>query len=502
LHQNQSSARYCDYLIIGGGSAGGILARRLADADIGSVILLEAGKSDEGDPSILDLSLLDSQDPATDWGFKASPINGQPHYLKYLRARMLGGCGGHNDCAFLTPPDCDFDTWESLGADNWSAAGVAPYFKRVKSMIHIDSTPPVSPVSERFVQAGCELGLPRIDFTQHITQGVGVFPLNSIGKYRQSASVAYLHPLHDLPHNLRIECNTRAERLLIENGTATGCTTRDQEFRANREVLLACGSIQTPQLLMISGIGPGDHLSEFGIDTIVDLPGVGKNLVDHAAANVVLQLEEPIPGWKLTPCEVTMMLQGDGGQPAPELLYHFVLGLRDKYLGSVTDYSNINGVKISPNVTRPKSRGVLQLQSADIVDQPFINLNYFSDPDNYDMDTMIKGIRFARQFSHAPAFRNLTATEIFPGPDIASDEEIADYVRGTCETVYHPAGTCRMGRTDDSKTVVGPDLRIRGIPNLRVCDASVFPSMVTVNINNTVMMVAEKAADLVITAGR
>jgi choline dehydrogenase-like flavoprotein len=499
MRQNQLPAQYCDYLIIGGGSAGGILAKRLADANIGSVILLEAGKSDEGDPAILDLSLLDSQEPDTEWGFKACPINGQSHYLKYLRARMLGGCGGHNDCAFLTPPDSDFDAWESLGAENWSAADVAPYFKRVKSTVHVDSSPPVSQVSEFFLQAGNELGLPRIDFTQDITRGVGAFPLNSIGKYRQSASVAYLHPLQNLPRNLRVECNTRAERLLIENGRVIGCTSRDQEFRANREVLLACGSIQTPQLLMVSGIGPGDHLSEFGIDTIVDLPGVGKNLVDHAAANVVLQLNQPIPDWVLTPCEVTMMLQVDTGQPAPELLYHFVLGLRDKYFGSVTDYSNINGVKLSPNVTRPKSRGELLLQSADIRDQPVINLNYFSDPDNYDMDTMIKGIRFAQRFSHATAFRKLSATEIFPGPDVASDEDIADYVRRTCETVYHPAGTCRMGRIDDVKTVVGPDLRIRGIPNLRVCDASVFPAMVTVNINNTVMMVAEKAADLVIT---
>jgi choline dehydrogenase len=249
--------------------------------------------------------------------------------------------------------------------------------------------------------------------------------------------------------------------------------------------------------MMVSGLGPADHLAGFGIETVVDLQGVGQNLVDHAAANIAIELKESAPTWELTPCEVTMMLQVDDNEVAPELLYHFVLRLREKYVDNDSRIAGLNGVKISPNVTRPKSRGYLRLYSPHFDAPPEINLNYFSDTEDYDMRTIIKGLRFARKIANTDVFRSVSYREVLPGLAVESDDELAAYVRETCETVYHPAGTCRMGRIDDAMSVVGPDLRVKGVEGLRVCDASIFPSMVSVNINNTVMMVAEKAAELV-----
>ncbi len=491
-----NSQSQCDYLVVGGGSAGCIIARRLADANAGSVILLEAGKSDELEPAILDLSRLETQGPETEWGFLAQPVNCLANRIDYSRAKMLGGCGGHNDCAFLVPPPGDFDHWGQLGARGWDWRGVSGYFDKVESMVEVDSSPPCSPVSSAFLDAGRELGLNRVNFRDEIAPGVGLFPLNARKHLRQSASVAYLHPLQQLPDNLQVRCNTSATRLLMEESCATGCQTSEGEIHARREVILCAGAIQTPQLLMISGIGHRQELQSTGIDSVVDLPGVGKHLIDHAAANVVLKLGEPIPDWRLTPCEVAMLLQLGQDEPAPDLLFHFVLGVRDKYPGRVFGFTN--SVKISPNVTRPRSAGSVRLRSGSIDDPPQITLNYFSDSDGYDIDKLIQGIRFSRKIAGTSMFRELVDSELLPGPSIQSNREIADYIRDTCETVYHPAGTCTMGNPANADTVVGPDLKVKGTRNLRICDASVFPSMVTVNINNTVMMVAEKAADMII----
>lgn len=489
--------KFCDYLVIGGGSAGAILARRLAEADVGKVVLLESGISDENNRAFLDLSLLDQQGPETEWGFSANPVSGGVHQIQYSRAKMLGGCGNHNDCAFLIPPPSDFDHWASLGASGWSAKEVAPFFNRLESRVDINVTPPVSPLSDTFIRAGKSVGLRRRDFRKNIEPGVGAFPLNVMGSMRQSSSVAYLHPLEALPPNLEVHCNTTAKRLIFNGNRVTGCITQVGEIRAHREILLCCGAIQSPQLMMVSGLGPADHLAGFGIETVVDLQGVGQNLVDHAAANIAIELKESAPTWELTPCEVTMMLQVDDNEVAPELLYHFVLRLREKYVDNDSRIAGLNGVKISPNVTRPKSRGYLRLCSPHFDAPPEINLNYFSDTEDYDMRTIIKGLRFARKIANTDVFRSVSYREVLPGLAVESDDELAAYVRETCETVYHPAGTCRMGRIDDAMSVVGPDLRVKGVEGLRVCDASIFPSMVSVNINNTVMMVAEKAAELV-----
>ena len=479
----------CDFLIIGGGSAGCIIAKRLAERSAGRIILLEAGKSDEGDGAATDLSRLDEQTAAYDWGFKAATLAGKAPELDYARAKVLGGCANHNDCAFLLPPDSDFVEWESLGAKGWGAANMAPYFHRVmENTIVVEA--PHHPASEAFVNAGLELGLKKIDFQKQITEGVGYFPLNAKGRLRQSSSVTYLHPISKLPKHLEVWTETQATKIQIKNGKAIGAETTKGPIHANRAVVLTCGSIQTPQLMMLSGIGPAQHLREHGIEAIANLPDVGEHLRDHVAAPIVWETHGAIAPWDICPFEATMMLKLDGDAPAPDVLFHFGLRVREKYGEDRRLAVNGPAVKASPNVTRARSEGRVRLASADYRDHPVIDLNYFSDP--YDMRILLKALRFTRRLMETSSFQALCKSEVHPGPDVQNDDEWIAYIKSVCETVYHPCGTAGFGR------VVTPDLRVKGMDNLVIADASIFPSMITTNINCAVMMAAEKAADLVL----
>lgn len=488
----------CDYLIIGGGVAGCIIARRLAERTAGRIILVEAGRSDEGDPAACDLSRLDEQTAAYEWGFRAAPLPGAGAELDYSRARILGGCANHNDCAFLIPPDSDFDRWAAEGAAGWGAAAVRPYFQRIEERVHVERRPPRNPVSEAFVAAGRELGLEEVAFRDEIRAGVGWFPLNARGAVRQSTSAAYLHPLAGLPRHLEVWTETFVERVGIEAGVATGALTSRGPIQARREVILTAGAIQTPQLLLLSGIGPGAELRALGIGVVADCPGVGRHLLDHVAAAVVWDLDRPVPAWALTPFEAVLLLQVDADAPAPDALFHFGLRVREKYGADPRLGGAVHGVKASPNVARARSQGSLRLASADPRAAPVIALDYFSDPDGYDLRILLAALKFARRIGGTRAMQALGAREVAPGPGAVRDADLIGHIRRTCETVYHPCGTARMGAAGDRGTVVTPDLRVLGVGRLRVCDASVFPSMVTVNIANTVMMVAEKAADAIL----
>ncbi|MEM7293589.1 MAG: GMC family oxidoreductase [Pseudomonadota bacterium] len=494
------STSTCDYLVIGGGSAGSIVARRLADANIGDVVLLEAGPNDRYNPSICELARLDEQNETTEWGFKAWPHSSATRPIEYARAKMLGGCGGHNDCAFLIPPPEDFVPWRSHCGERWSVENIARHFARVDSMVHTDEDPPIGAVSQAFLDAGAELDLAFNNFRKTIDEGVGAFPLNCLDGTRQSASIAYLHNTKKLPDNLVVKTNTLATHLLFDNNRAKGCETDRGEFVARREVILACGAVQTPQLLMVSGIGDTATLLNAGVKPHIALPGVGQNLLDHAAANIVLELSAASSEWELTPCEVTVLLRSDAREMTPDLLYHFVLRLREKYASNSGDFASANGVKISPNVARPRSRGQLLIEGPDITHPPRIELNYFSDADGEDMRKMLHGLRYARRFEHTRAFAALGAKELLPGPSVRSDAALVQYVLDTCETVYHPAGTCRMGRADDPLAVVNSEFAVLQTEGLRAVDASVFPDLISVNINNTVMMVAESAAEVIISS--
>jgi choline dehydrogenase-like flavoprotein len=478
----------CDYLVIGGGSAGCVVARRLAEKTRGRIILLEAGKSDEGDPAATDLFRLDEQTPDYDWGFKASTLAGLPPELNYSRARLLGGCANHNDCAFIRPPHSDFDEWEKRGAAGWNAAAMAPYFDRIMQMITVENAPR-HPLSGAFIAAGLELGLPERDFRQSAATGVGVFPLNAKGRTRQSSSIAYLHPLASLPKHLEVWTETVCTRILCEGAKATGAETSRGTVHANRAMILTCGSIQTPQLMMISGLGPAAHLKSFGISIIADLPDVGRHLQDHVAAPVIWKTKEPVAPWAICPFEATMMLTLAEDAPAPDILFHFGLRVREKYGEHPRLSVDGPAVKASPNVTRARSQGSVTLSGPSMNDKPVIELNYFSDP--YDLPLLLRAMRFTRRIGETRAMRAVCGNELCPGTDVQSDDEWATYIRDVCETVYHPCGTAMIGK------VVTPDLNVKGLDNLFIADASVFPTVPTVNINCAVMMVAEKAADLI-----
>lgn len=479
----------CDYLIIGGGSAGAVVARRLAEKTQGRIILLEAGQADEGDPAATDLTRLDEQTGDYDWGFRASTLKGAPPELSYARAKLLGGCANHNDCAFIRPPGSDFAEWESLGARGWGADAMAQYWERITRTISIE-TAPCHAASRCFIEAGVELGLPEVDFGREVREGVGLFPLNARGRLRQSSSVAYLHPLARLPKHLEVWTQCMATRLLAGNGRATGAETTRGPVHARKAVVLACGSIQTPQLMMVSGLGPAEHLREHGIPVLAHLPHLGRHLRDHVAAPVVWETHEPVSGWEICPFEATMMLRLEASAPAPDILFHFGLRVREKYADNPRLATTGPAVKASPNVTRAKSEGEVRLSGPSMADKPVIDLNYFSDPT--DLDLLLRALRFTRKLGQTAAMRRLCRAEIHPGPAVASDDEWRAYVRSVCETVYHPCGTAGIGR------VVTPELKVMGLDGLFIADASVFPALITVNINAAVMMTAEKAADCIL----
>jgi choline oxidase len=479
----------CDFLIIGGGSAGCIVAKRLAERTTGRIILLEAGKKDEGDAAATDLSCLDDQTDDYDWGFKASTLAGTKPELSYARARLLGGCANHNDCAFLRPPNSDFDEWVSRGANGWGASQMAPYYDRVMENTHVEEAPH-HPASQAFVNAGIELGLRPIDFQKQVAEGVGYFPLNAKGRLRQSSSVTYLHPLSTLPKHLEVWTEVQATKILFGLGKAFGAETTRETIHASRAVILTGGSIQTPQLMMLSGVGPAQHLREHGIPLVANLSQVGEHLRDHVAAPIVWETHEAIAPWEICPFEATMMLKLDEDAPAPDVLFHFGLRVREKYGEDPRLSVNGPAVKASPNVTRARSEGRVRLASADYRDPPIINLNYFTNP--YDLRILLKAMRFTRLLMETSAFQKLCYAEIHPGPDVQSDDEWESYIKSVCETVYHPCGTASIG------PVVAPDMRVKGIDNLFIADASIFPSLISTNINCAVMMAAEKAADLIL----
>ncbi|WP_395661423.1 GMC family oxidoreductase [Aestuariivirga sp.] len=479
----------CDYLIIGGGSAGAVVARRLAEKVQGRIILLEAGKADEGDPAATDLTRLDEQTADYDWGFRASPLAGAPPLLKYARARLLGGCANHNDCAFIRPPGSDFAEWEALGATGWGPEAMAQYWERITRTITIE-TAPCHPASRCFIDAGIELGLPEVDFARELREGVGLFPLNARGRMRQSSSVAYLHPLASLPKHLEVWTQCMATRLLLENGRAIGAETTRGVIHARKAVVLTCGTIQTPQLMMVSGLGPAGQLKAHGIPVLADMPELGRHLRDHVAAPVVWETHEPVSGWEICPFEATMMLRLDAEAPAPDILFHFGLRVREKYADRDRLATGGPAVKASPNVTRARSEGEIRISGPTMADRPEINLNYFADP--ADLELLLRALRFTRKLGQTSAMRQLCRAEIHPGPAVESDAEWRDYILSVCETVYHPCGTAGIGR------VVTPNLKVMGVDGLFIADASVFPALITVNINAAVMMTAERAADCIL----
>jgi choline oxidase len=492
-----------DYLVVGGGAGGAVLARSLAEDSRCRVALLEAGPSDEGRLAVADLRRYQEvvAGPLTTRFPIVAPANGNERVVLPV-GRVLGGSTSHNTCVWFRPPDSDFQDWEAFGAAGWGPAETGPCFDKLESRVHVETVAPEGAAQRDLLAAAGEIGLPWVEFARPFASGVGHFRLSKKGHRRQSASAVFLHPLAELPPNLAVVTDCEVERLVFgPDGAVSGVQTRRGELRAGREVILAAGALGSPKLLLLSGIGPAGQLAELGIPVRRDLPGVGVHLLDHPAACVnAAALADPgrCDPWNYAGVIFAAALP-DAAWPDVEI--QVGPELFEQQTSPLGYPSAPAGFCAYFTVNRARSEGSLRLVSADPRDAIIVDPNYFGDPEGYDLAVMIGAIGLARRLFAAPALRRWIGAELAPGAACDSEAEIADYVRHTVTTGYHAAGTCRMGAVDDPRSVVGPDLAVLGVPRLRVADASIFPSMVSVNIAPTCMMVGLRAAQLIRAAG-
>ncbi|WP_455360326.1 GMC family oxidoreductase [Streptomyces sp. SYSU K21746] len=504
-----------DYVVVGGGTAGSVIASRLTEDPGVRVAVIEGGPSDVDRPEVLTLrrwmGLLGGD---LDYDY---PTTEQPRgnsHIRHSRARVLGGCSSHNTLIAFRPLPSDWDEWAAAGAEGWDAAAMDPYFDRLLNNIVPVDEKDRNPIARDFVDAAqAALGVPRVEGFNRAPfhEGTGFFDLayHPEDNKRSSASVAYLHPFLDRP-NLHIALETWAYRLEFDGAgagaRATGVRvrTRDGEellIEAAREVVVCAGAVDTPRLLLHSGIGPKAELDALGIPVVHDLPGVGENLLDHPESVIVWETDGPIPENSAMDSDAGLFVRRDPHSAGPDLMFHF-------YQIPFTDNPErlgyerpAHGVSMTPNIPKPRSRGRLYLTSADPAVKPALDFRYFTDPDDYDGRTLVDGIRIAREIAATQPLAGWLKREVCPGPEVTSDEALSEYARKVAHTVYHPAGTCRMGSSTDELAVVSPDLRVRGLDGIRIADASVFPTMPAVNPMIGVLMVGEKCAEL-LSAGR
>jgi choline oxidase len=489
-----------DYVVVGGGTAGSVVAARVAENPKITVCLLEAGPTDEGRPEILALknwpNLLGTE---LDYDYRIEKQFRGNSLIRHNRGRVLGGCSSHNSCIAFRAPHYDMDTWNQLGCEGWAASEVQHYFDKVFDKVYVEKNPPINPLSLAFLEAAQEAGFHLVPFNQsgELLEGVGTFHLNARNGIRQSSSQAYIHLMPKSTRNLTIFTNTTVNKVLLDdNKNAYAIETGTTTLIANREIILSCGTFDTPKLLLLSGIGPGQHLHDLGIPVIVELPGVGEHLIDHPEGVINWETNQPVPDETTQYWEVGLFTRILPSSPIPDMMFHFGLvpfDLNTLPLGYPTATS---GFSITPNVPRAKSEGVLRLRSTDPKDAPLIDFRYFTDSGGYDEKIMLGGIRLARKIAHQPPLKKWIKRELSPGIEIQDDNELSEYARLTANTVYHPAGTCKMGDIHNPRTVVDSNLRVQGVNGLRIADASIFPTMVSVNPCITCMMIGEKCADL------
>ncbi|MET7850668.1 GMC oxidoreductase [Streptomyces avermitilis] len=511
MHENSDensheNSRDYDYVVIGGGTAGSVIASRLTEDPDVTVAVIEGGPSDVDRDDVLTLrrwmGLLGGE---LDYDY---PTTEQPRgnsHIRHSRARVLGGCSSHNTLIAFKPLPSDWDEWEAAGAEGWGAVPMEAYYARLRNNIVPVDEKDRNAIARDFVDAAqAALGVPRVEgFNKKpFTDGAGFFDLayHPENNKRSSASVAYLHPFLDRP-NLHLLLETWAYRLELAGTRATGVHVRTKDgeeilVRARTEVLLCAGAVDSPRLLMHSGIGPKADLEKLGIPVAHDLPGVGENLLDHPESVIVWETDGPIPENSAMDSDAGLFVRRDPEHAGPDLMFHF-------YQIPFTDNPERlgyerpeHGVSMTPNIPKPKSRGRVYLTSADPSVKPALDFRYFTDEDDYDGRTLVDGIKIAREIAKTEPLARWLKREVCPGPEITDDEELSAYARHVAHTVYHPAGTCRMGAASDEHAVVDPQLRIRGLEGIRIADASVFPTMPAVNPMIGVLMVGEKCADL------
>ena len=525
-------AQTYDYIIIGAGSAGCVIAHRLVQAGH-TVLALEAGPTDRIKFVEMPATFVRVIGTERSWVYETVPqahANGRKMFVP--QGRMPGGGSSLNAMVYIRGTAEDYDDWERAGATGWGWRDVLPVFKRAESNVRlsgpmhgtdgplrVSDTKHRHPLSLAFLKAAQEVGLPyNDDFNSGHQEGVGFYQTTTVDGTRGSTARTYLAAVKD-DTNLRLVTGAHVLRVTIEGGAATGVHYRMPNEQvivahARREVVLSAGALATPKLLQVSGIGPAEHLQQIGVPVVHDAPEVGENYQDHLEIIAHGRCREPISllgqdkglkalkhglqwEWFKTGLLTSNVVECGGfvdtaGTGRPDIQFHVLPVLA----GDVDrPMPEVHGISIDPCFLRPKSRGRVRAASADAMAPAQFDGDYLSSPE--DVDTLVRGLKLARRILRAPSMRKVIAEEMYPGPqEDMPDSELEQFVRQYAKTVYHPVGTCRMG--SDARSVVDPKLRVRGVQRLRVADASVMPTICSGNTNAPTIMIAERAAEFML----
>lgn len=522
-----------DYIIVGGGSSGCVLAGRLSENPQVSVCLLEAGGTGDGwKVEVPCAAVISIPTKINNWAFETVPqkgLNGRKGYQP--RGKCLGGSSAINAMVYIRGHRQDYDDWSALGNTGWSYDEVLPYFiksennQRIKNQYHGNDGPlsvidlhSDNPLQQKYLAAAKQQGYRILDdFNGEEQEGLGIYQVTHINGERCSSARAYLFP-HLKRKNLTVETSAQTQRILIENGVAVGVEYKQngqlKQIRARREVLLSAGAMQSPQILMLSGIGNQHELMEHGIEVKKHLPGVGKNFHDHPDFIFGYKVREiqgtfglSIPGsidlikqigryrkerrGLLTTnfAECGGFIKSSAEQKVPNLQLHFVIALVDNHARTL---HTGHGISCHVCLLNPKSRGTIKISGPSIDDPILIDPNFYGEES--DLEEMVKGFKLTQTLMQSEAFKSMIKEDLFTA-NVHTDEEIRQVLRDRSDTVYHPVGSCKMGV--DEMAVVDPRLRVYGIQNLRVVDASIMPKVVNGNTNAPAIMIAEKAVDMI-----